>query len=54
MVRQHPFDRLYLEALLARTGGNVRKAAEVAQVNRRWMQRLLSQLRGSEVEEDDD
>jgi DNA-binding NtrC family response regulator len=43
IVWNERFERIYLRALLARTGGNVRKAAEVAGVNRRWLQRLLAQ-----------
>jgi DNA-binding NtrC family response regulator len=41
------FEQLYLRALLARTGGNVRRAAELAGVNRRWLQRLLAQYGGA-------
>jgi transcriptional regulator with PAS, ATPase and Fis domain len=54
------FERVYLRALLARTGGNVRRAAERAGVNRRWLQRLLAQhggaidvQRGDDTDDDD-
>ncbi len=43
------FERQYLRALLLRTGGNVRRAAELAQVNRRWLQRLLAQYGGGKA-----
>lgn len=36
------FDDLYAEAMLARTGGNVTRAAELAEVTRRSFQRLLA------------
>jgi transcriptional regulator with PAS, ATPase and Fis domain len=51
------FETLYLQALLRRTGGNVTRAAELAGVNRRWLQRLLTHLglrasaAGDDVEE---
>jgi DNA-binding NtrC family response regulator len=49
------FERVYLRALLARTGGNVRRAAEIAGVNRRWLQRLLAEHgRDSLVSDDPD
>ena len=49
------FEKVYLRALLARTGNNVRRAAEVAGVNRRWLQRLLAEHgRASLVADDDD
>ncbi|HUQ07476.1 MAG TPA: sigma 54-interacting transcriptional regulator [Kofleriaceae bacterium] len=38
------FERVYVEALLARTGGNVSRAAELAGVNRRSLQRLIASL----------
>jgi len=38
------FERVYVEALLARTGGNVTRAAELAGVNRRSLQRLIASL----------
>jgi DNA-binding NtrC family response regulator len=50
------FETLYLQALLRRTGGNVTRTAELAGVNRRWLQRLLSHLglRGAAGGGDDD
>jgi transcriptional regulator with PAS, ATPase and Fis domain len=52
------FERRYAEALLARTGGNVTRAAEIAGVHRRSFQRLLASLGGRLAEqarrEDDD
>jgi transcriptional regulator with GAF, ATPase, and Fis domain len=38
------FESVYVRALLARTGGNVRRAAVLAGVNRRFMQRLMARL----------
>ncbi len=38
------FDELYARALLAKTGGNVTRAAESAGVNRRFLQRLIGRL----------
>jgi transcriptional regulator with PAS, ATPase and Fis domain len=38
------FERVYVRALLRRTGGNLTRAAEVAGVNRRFMQRLVLRL----------
>jgi transcriptional regulator with GAF, ATPase, and Fis domain len=38
------FESLYLRALLARTHGNVTRAAERAGVNRRYLQRMLARL----------
>jgi DNA-binding protein Fis len=35
------FESVYLRALMKRTGGNVTRAAELAGVNRRFIQRLL-------------
>ena len=55
------FEVLYAKALLARTAGNVTRAAELAQVNRRSFQRLMeshgvrsSDLSGDDVELGDD
>jgi transcriptional regulator with PAS, ATPase and Fis domain len=42
------FERVYVDALLARTGGNVTRAAELAGVNRRSLQRLIASLGGRE------
>jgi transcriptional regulator with GAF, ATPase, and Fis domain len=39
------FESLYIRALLKRTGGNITQAALAAGVNRRWMQRLMTQQR---------
>jgi transcriptional regulator with PAS, ATPase and Fis domain len=38
------FETLYLQALLRRTGGNVTRTAQLAGVNRRWLQRLIAHL----------
>jgi transcriptional regulator with GAF, ATPase, and Fis domain len=38
------FERIYVEALLAKTGGNVTRAADRAGVNRRSLQRLIASL----------
>jgi transcriptional regulator with PAS, ATPase and Fis domain len=48
------FERLYVSALLRRTGGNVRRAAESAGVNRRTLQRMMADhgIRSSEMAED--
>jgi len=40
------FERRYVEALLARTGGNVTRAAEIAGVHRRSLQRVIASLGG--------
>ncbi len=40
------FERRYAEALLKRTGGNVTRAAELAGVHRRSLQRLIASLGG--------
>jgi transcriptional regulator with PAS, ATPase and Fis domain len=40
------FERRYVEALLQRTGGNVTRAAEIAGVHRRSLQRLIASLGG--------
>ena len=51
------FDGAYARALLKRTNGNVTRAAEIADVSRRFLQRLMLKL-GMRVEgeaaEDDD
>ncbi len=49
------FESLYIRALLKRTGGNITQAALAAGVNRRWMQRLMTQqhLRQSNEAADD-
>jgi transcriptional regulator with PAS, ATPase and Fis domain len=38
------FELLYVRALLAKTGGNVTRAAELAGINRRSLQRLIASL----------
>ncbi len=38
------FEMLYVRALLAKTGGNVTRAAELAGINRRSLQRLIASL----------
>jgi DNA-binding NtrC family response regulator len=38
------FERVYVEALLTRTDGNVTRAAELAGINRRSLQRLIASL----------
>ena len=50
------FERVYVQALLRRTGGNQRRAAALAGVNRRFMQRLLARLglRASDDSPDED
>jgi DNA-binding NtrC family response regulator len=48
------FERRYAEALLARTGGNVTRAAEIAGVHRRSFQRLLASLGGRLADARDD
>jgi DNA-binding NtrC family response regulator len=51
-------EALYVRALLRRTHGNVTRAAELAGVNRRWLQRLIAELglrsALSATEDDDD
>jgi DNA-binding NtrC family response regulator len=47
------FERRYAEALLQRTGGNVTRAAEIAGVHRRTLQRLLASLGGRLAEQAD-
>jgi DNA-binding NtrC family response regulator len=46
VVWMEQFERRYVEALLRRTGGNVTRAAEIAGVNRRSLQRLIASLGG--------
>jgi transcriptional regulator with GAF, ATPase, and Fis domain len=48
------FESLYIRALLKRTGGNVTQAAAAAGVNRRWLQRLMTQQRLREAGEGED
>jgi transcriptional regulator with PAS, ATPase and Fis domain len=45
------FETVYVRAMLRKTGGNLTRAAELAGVNRRFMQRIVSRLasRGAEV-----
>jgi transcriptional regulator with GAF, ATPase, and Fis domain len=38
------FESVYVRAMLRRTGGNVSRAAELAGVNRRFLQRMLARL----------
>ncbi len=38
------FEAVYVKALLERTGGNVTRAAELAGVNRRFLQRMMARL----------
>jgi DNA-binding NtrC family response regulator len=38
------FEAVYVRALLERTGGNVTRAAELAGVNRRFLQRMMARL----------
>jgi transcriptional regulator with GAF, ATPase, and Fis domain len=48
------FESIYVRAMLQRTGGNVTRAAELAGVNRRFMQRVMARLdlRGDVEEEE--
>ncbi len=46
------FEEAYAEAVLSRTGGNVTRAAELAQVNRRSFQRMLAKEGLAEDAED--
>jgi transcriptional regulator with GAF, ATPase, and Fis domain len=49
------FESIYVRAMLQRTGGNVTRAAELAGVNRRFLQRVMSRLdlRGGEADDDE-
>jgi DNA-binding NtrC family response regulator len=49
------FESIYVRAMLERTHGNVTRAAELAGVNRRFMQRVMARLglRGGEAEDED-
>ncbi len=49
------FESVYVRAMLGRTGGNVTKAAELAGVSRRFLQRTMARLgiRGSDEEKDE-
>ncbi len=38
------FESVYVRSMLKKTGGNLTHAAELAGVNRRFMQRLLARL----------
>jgi DNA-binding NtrC family response regulator len=48
------FENVYVRSMLKKTGGNLTRAAELAGVNRRFMQRLIARLgiRASEVAAD--
>jgi transcriptional regulator with PAS, ATPase and Fis domain len=50
------FETVYVRAMLRKTGGNLTRAAELAGVNRRFMQRIVSRLasRGAELGVDAD
>jgi transcriptional regulator with PAS, ATPase and Fis domain len=50
------FESVYVRSMLKKTGGNLTRAAELAGVNRRFMQRLLARLglRASDVASDED
>jgi DNA-binding NtrC family response regulator len=50
------FESVYVRSMLKKTGGNLTRAAELAGVNRRFMQRLLARLglRASDVALDPD
>ncbi len=43
------FELLYARAMLERTGGNVTRAAEAAGVSRRFLQRMLARLGGTDA-----
>jgi transcriptional regulator with PAS, ATPase and Fis domain len=48
------FERIYVEAMLRKTGGNVTRAAEAAGVSRRFLQRLCARLGVRAADLDDD
>ncbi|MGH7438912.1 MAG: sigma 54-interacting transcriptional regulator [Polyangiaceae bacterium] len=50
------FEAVYVRSMLKKTGGNLTRAAELAGVNRRFMQRLLARLglRASDATPDDE
>jgi DNA-binding protein Fis len=48
------FESLYAQAVLRRAGGNVTRAAVLAGVNRRSLQRMLAKIEGGEPPEGDD
>jgi DNA-binding NtrC family response regulator len=50
------FESIYVRSMLKKTGGNLTRAAELAGVNRRFMQRLLARLgiRAADVIDQDD
>ena len=54
-VWTHEFERIYVEAMLRKTGGNVTRAAEAAGVSRRFLQRLCARLgvRAQDLDDDD-
>jgi transcriptional regulator with PAS, ATPase and Fis domain len=43
------FETVYVRCMLRRTGGNLTRAAELAGVNRRFMQRIVSRLASRET-----
>ncbi|MFO0738972.1 MAG: sigma 54-interacting transcriptional regulator [Labilithrix sp.] len=50
------FENVYIRAMMRKTNGNVTRAAELAGVSRRFLQRTIARLglRSSEVDEEDD
>jgi len=50
------FETVYVRAMLAKTGGNLTRAAEHAGVSRRFLQRMIARLglRGGDDEGDDE
>ena len=50
------FENVYVRAMMRKTNGNVTRAAELAGVSRRFLQRTIARLglRSSEVDEEDD
>jgi transcriptional regulator with PAS, ATPase and Fis domain len=50
------FESIYVRAMMDRTSGNLKRAAELAGVSRRFLQRLIARLglRGDEAAADDD